>query len=218
VDLESFLRVFLPFLLGGAALTIVISAAASVIGIGLGLLVAAGRLSGRALISAPSALFVDFFRSTPLFVHLVWFFFALPILTGLSLDAITTGIAALGVYSAAYFAEVFRTGILAIPVGQRDAALAAGMTDRQAVRRIVLPQAVRMVLPPMVNTLVVLVKDSSLFSVLGVAELMYRAGAASQFSSRPLVIMTVTGLIYIALTYPTTVLGSVLQRQVAKAT
>ncbi len=214
----TILQEYLPFLLVGARLTVVISLLAALIGIVLGLLLALARLSPLRLVSAPAGLAVDFFRSVPFFVQLIWAFYAIPILTGFALSALQSGVIALGLYSAGFFAEVFRAGILAVPAGERDASLAQGMTWAQSQRRVVLPIAIRKVLPPTVNTLVIVIKDSSIVSVLGVAELMYQGGSLAAFTIRPLEVLTVVAIMYVLLTYPVTLAGEFLQRRVVVAT
>jgi polar amino acid transport system permease protein len=140
-------------------------------------------------------------------------FFALPILLGDSLPPIVAGVATLGAYSGAYLAELFRAGILSIAIGQRHAALALGMTRTQVLRRIVLPQALTRMLPPIASTLITLVKDSSLVSVISVAELMWAAQSLAAISLRPVEVLTGTGLLYVALTYPLSLVAEVTRRR-----
>jgi len=205
---------YLPFLTTGIKITVVVSLLGLALSLLLGLVVALGRLSGARPVRFLAGFYVDFFRSTPLFVQLVWFFYALPILTGVSLDAFTTGAIALGVYYSSFFAEIYRTGILAVPIGQREAALSQGMTSWQAMRRIVLPQAIRKVLPPAVSSFVSLFKDSSLVSILGVTDLLYQGSVLANYTLRPLEVMTVVALMYAVLTYPQTLLVNYLHRHI----
>ena len=208
----------LPYLLAGARLTLLLASLAFVAAIVIGIVVALLRLSPIRPLSWLASFYVDLFRSTPLFVQLVWFFYALPILTGLSLDPVATGVMGLGLYTASYFAEVFRTGILSLPSGQREAALAIGMTELQAMRRVILPQAVRRVLPPSVSVAVTLVKDSSLASVVSVPELLWQASSLAATTFRPLEALTVAAMIYFVITYPLTLLGNAVHRRVVRAT
>src|SRR4029077_5578095 len=127
----------------------------------------------RAL-SFAASFFVDVLRSTPLLVQLMWIFFALPILTGVALSPIAAGGMGLGLYAGAYLSEVYRSGILSIPQGQWHASMALGMTTSQLLRRVILPQAIFRVLPPLASLCMSLLKDSSLVSAISLQELMYR--------------------------------------------
>jgi polar amino acid transport system permease protein len=193
-DFGAFFK-YLPFLLRGMEVTILVSLLSMVVGVIIGLAVALARLSPLAPLRWLAAFYVDFLRSTPLLIQLVWVFFALPILLGYSLPPIVAGVATLGAYSGAYLAELFRAGILSIASGQRHAALALGMTRTQVLRRIVLPQALTRMLPPIASTLITLVKDSSLVSVISVAELMWAAQSLAAVSLRPVEVLTGTGLL-----------------------
>ena len=137
---EAFYR-HLPFLLAGIRYTVLVSVLAILVGFVVGLGAAIARLYGPRPLGWLVAFYVDFVRSTPLLVQLVWVFFALPILVDRSLPPLVAGVLTLGIYAGAYLAEIFRAGILGIPGGQRHAALALGMTAWQVLWRIVLPQA-----------------------------------------------------------------------------
>ena len=149
-DFTSILK-YAPFLLQGAGLTLLVSIASLCIGMCLGLIVALLRMSTISPIKFAAGLYIDIFRSTPLLAQLMWIFFALPIVTGITLSPFYTGTIGLGLYSGSYLAEVYRSGILAIPQGQWHASRAIGMNTAQLLRRIILPQAVWRVLPPMAS-------------------------------------------------------------------
>ena len=200
-DFSAFFK-YLPFLLQGLEVTLLVSLLAASVGMVVGLLVALARLSGVPPLRWLAAFYVDFLRSTPLLIQLVWVFFALPILLGYSLPPIVAAVGTLGAYSAAYLAEIFRAGIVSIATGQRYAGLALGMTRTQVMRRIILPQAVVRMLPPIASTLITLIKDSSLVSVISVAELMWAAQSLASVTLRPVEILTGTGLLYVAVAYP----------------
>ncbi len=203
----------LPYLAAGVQITIEVSAIAVVIAVAVGLVMALARLSPIPPIAWLGGLYVNFFRSTPLLIQLVWFFYALPILSGVSFDAFTTGVIGLGLYEAAFFAEVFRSGILAVPTGQREAALAQGMTPLQAMRRVILPQAIRKTIPPAASSFVTLFKDSSLTSILAVPELLYKSSSLVSTTFSPISVLTAAALIYLALTYPQTLVANWLHRR-----
>ena len=203
----------LPYLGAGVQLTIEVSLLGAVIAVSVGLVMALARLSPIRAVAWLGGLYVNFFRSTPLFIQLVWFFYALPILTGVSFDAFTTGVIGLGLYEASFFAEVFRAGILAVPTGQREAALAQGMTAAQAMRRVIIPQAIRKTIPPAASSFVTLFKDSSLLSILAVPELLYKSSSLVSTTFSPIAVLTAAALIYLALTYPQTLVAAWLQRR-----
>ena len=209
---EAFYRHF-PFLLAGIRYTVLVSVLAILVGFVMGLVAALLRLYGPRPLRWLVAFYVDFVRSTPLLVQLVWVFFALPILIDHSLPPLVAGVLTLGVYAGAYLAEVFRAGILAIPGGQRHAALALGMTGRQVLWRIVLPQAIVRLLPPVASTFISLVKDSSLVSVISVAELMWASQSLVGFTMRPVEVLTGTAFLYVGLTYPLSLVAGALRRR-----
>lgn len=203
----------LPFLLEGLRVTVVVSLLAMVVGVIVGLVVALARLSPMAPLRWLAVFYIDFLRSTPLLIQLVWVFFALPILLGFSLTPVTAGVSTLGAYSGAYLAEIFRAGILSIAMGQRHAALALGMTRTQVMMRVILPQALTRMLPPIASTMITLVKDSSLVSLVSVAELMWAAQSLSSVTLAPVEVLTATGLIYVAVCYPLSLVAELVRRR-----
>jgi polar amino acid transport system permease protein len=208
----------LPFLLEGVRLTVIVSALSILGATVVGLAIAGLRLSRLRVVRFVGGLYVDFFRSTPLFVQLLWLFYVVPILFGIQMTAVVAGTVGLTLYSAAYFAEVFRTGILSLPEGQREAGLAQGMTGAQVMRRVILPQAVRRMIPPGASVVVTLVKDSSLVSVIGVADLFSQAQSLASFTFDPLGVITAAGLLYVALTFPLTLVANrIYQRSLVHA-
>jgi His/Glu/Gln/Arg/opine family amino acid ABC transporter permease subunit len=211
-DLGVFFK-HLPFLLQGLEVTVVVSVLSMLVGAGVGLIVALARMSPIVPLRWLAAFYVDFLRSTPLLIQLVWVFFALPILLGFSLPPVTAGVATLGAYCGAYLAEIFRAGILSIALGQRHAALALGMTRIQVMTRVILPQAITRMLPPIASTLITLVKDSSLVSLISVAELMWAAQSLSSVTLAPVEILTGTGLIYVAICYPLSLVAELARRR-----
>lgn len=206
----------LGFLLQGVQMTLLVSIAAIAIGATVGLAIALLRLSGSRVLSAVAGLYVDVLRSVPFFVQLIWWFYALPVASGIRLDAVQCGIIALGLYGSAYFAEAFRSGILSVPAGEREASIAQGMTWFQSQRRVVLPIATRNVLTSLTNVVIIIVKDSSIVSVLGVADLMYKGGALATFLMRPLEVLTLVGILYMLIAYPFAVLGGYLAARAAR--
>jgi len=186
---------------GGALLTtIYLSVLGELVGIVAGLLIALLRLSPLRLVRVLAGIYIDFFRGVPLLIVLIWIYFALPALTGLNLDPLTASVAGLGLTYAAYLAEVFRAGIQAIPRGQREAAFTLGFSDLQTLRKIILPQAIRIVIPPLGNSFVGILKDSSLVAVIGEVDLLRQAMVITSQTFRPLEVYTFVALLYYALT------------------
>jgi His/Glu/Gln/Arg/opine family amino acid ABC transporter permease subunit len=215
MQLDAFRQVLsdYPFLLQGLRWTIQISLVAMVGGSVLGLFIALGRLSRWRLIRYPASLYVDFFRTTPLLIQLVWIYYALPILIGHSLSSTQAGELGMSLYSASFLAEIFRAGILSIPRGQTEAALALGMKSRQAMRRIILPQAVARMLPPIASSFISLIKDSSIASIVSVPELLRQGETLGTMTFRPMEALTVVAMMYLCMTYPLSVLVNVLHRR-----
>jgi polar amino acid transport system permease protein len=206
------------FLIQGVAVTLGVCLLSFVLAAVVGLVVAFLRLSRFQLVRAVGQIYVDLIRSTPLLIQLVWIFYALPMLTGLSLSVMETGVLGLSLYGGAYLAEVFRGGINAISEGQFEAARAIGLTASQMWRRIILPQALATMLPPIASTFITLVKESALLSVIGVPELMFQMLALNTTTFRSLEIFTVGSGIYFLLTYPIAIgMNALYRRQIASA-
>jgi polar amino acid transport system permease protein len=181
IDL-AFISEWAPYILGGAGLTILLCVTSIVFATILAVFGAIARLSPNPIINGVASLYVSLVRGTPLIVQIVFIFLALPQL-GIRIPAVPAGIIALSFNYGAYMTEIFRAGIQAVPPGQREAAQAVGMPERLIMRRIVLPQAVRIVIPAIGNDFVAMIKDSSLVSVLGVNDITQTAKlyAASTF-------------------------------------
>lgn len=186
----------------GALVTAQLTAVAFAIGMIGGLAIAFARLSRYRGLRAPAAFYVEAFRSTPALVQLVWIYYALPIMTGLQLSAFASVSVGLGLHTVAYFGEIFRGGILSIERGQMDAAKAVGMRRRQAMWRIILPQAVRRMVPPFMNETANLVKLTTLGSVLAVYELLHSSNNLITATYRPLEIYTTVAIAFAVIIYP----------------
>ena len=189
-------------LLEGTELTILLAVTTMVIAIPGGILLALMRLSGVRAFSAASASFVELFRNLPLILVIYTAYYILPVTTGLSFSPIATAIVALSLNVSAYNGETFRAGIASIRRGQTEAAYALGMTRWQTMRDIVLPQAVRRVLPVLASTWVSLFKDTSLVSVISVSELAYTSMRIRAQTYRVLEMLTAMAAIYWLLGYP----------------
>ncbi|MGA8261897.1 MAG: amino acid ABC transporter permease [Arenicellales bacterium] len=192
---------YLPYMSKGVLTTLLVTGGSIGIGLVLGLVVALCRLSKHPILSLPARIYIEFFRNIPTLVKLVWVFYLIPIVIGVQLSALTSAVLAMGVAAAAFIAETFRAGIQDIPRGDIEAAQAIGMTPRQVMRRIVLPQAIRKMIPPMANIFIIFLKYSSLVSILGVGDLLYRANVISTTTFRPLEAYTVVAVFYFVLCY-----------------
>jgi polar amino acid transport system permease protein len=170
----AFMAHYLPFIMAGAWITLRVSALSIALAVVLALLGALGRLSRNPLANGISSFYISLIRGTPLLVQIFIWYLGLPRL-GIVLEGELAGILALGVNYGAYMTEIFRAGIQAIGKGQHEAAAALGMSRGQTLRRIVLPQAFRIVIPPIGNEFIAMMKDSSLVSVMSIWELTYRA-------------------------------------------
>ena len=212
----EFIIEWAPFILGGAGMTLLISAIGIAVAVPLALLGALGRLSLNPWINGVASLYVSLVRGTPLLVQIFFAYFALAEV-GLVLPAFAAGTAALAFNYGAYMTEIFRAGILAVPRGQTEAARALGMSERLVFRRIVLPQAFRVVVPAIGNEFIAMLKDSSLVSVIGVTELLWRAQAAGRPRVHIFEALLVAALVYWILTIMFSLLQDWLERRMARA-
>jgi polar amino acid transport system substrate-binding protein len=205
-------RTYLPLLLGGARVTVGISCLSMVLAVGLGLCLALLRLYAVAPVRWAAGAYIEIVRGTPLLIQLFLIYYGLPKL-GLKIEAFAAAVFGLGLNYAAYEAENYRAGIQAIPRGQMEAALALGMTRWLALRRIIIPQAVRLVIPPVTNDFIALFKDSSLVSVITMVELTKVYGKLATTTYDYLGLGLMTAAIYFALSYPASLLANHVERK-----
>lgn len=211
-DRPSWLTRELPTLLAAAGMTVLLSVLSFPLAIVLGLAVALGRLYGPRFVAWPLGVYVEVLRGTPLMLQLFVLFYVLPS-AGLSLPAFAASVLGLAINYSAYEAEIYRAGLQAVPPGQMEAALALGMSRRLALRRIVLPQAVRIVLPAVTNDFIALFKDTSVCSVITVVELTKRYNiAAMTHPSDVLPLAAMAALLYLAMSYPLALLSARFER------
>jgi polar amino acid transport system permease protein len=189
----------IEFLLGGLGTTIVLSLCAILLSVTIGLLVALPGLSRNRLGRGFNRVYVELFRAIPILVMLLWVYYGRPVVLDISLDVFVAGMLALALCDSAFEAEIFRAGIQSVDRGQVEAADSLGLTYLDKMRYIVLPQAIRRVLPPLGNQFVYMLKMSSLVSVIGLSELTRRANELVVNQYRPLEIYTFLVLEYLAL-------------------
>jgi polar amino acid transport system permease protein len=186
-------------LMKGLLITLELSAFALLLSIPLGILLGLCRVSKNRILSSIAVSYVEFIRGVPLLVLLMWMYFVLG--KFLKLGPFWSGVLALGLFSAAFIAEIVRAGIQAIPRGQMEAARSSGMTSMQAMRFIILPQAFRKVVPPMASQFITLIKDSSLVSVISVVDLTQVAKNLVATSFKALEVWTSIAIIYFCITF-----------------
>jgi polar amino acid transport system permease protein len=197
----DFTPVFQHFdmLLIGLLNTIKIAAVSIILGVILGLVLAFMRLSIRRTLNIPAIAFIEFYRNTPPIVHFFWFFYALPVLMNISLNPFVAAVLALSTQSGAFYAEVFRGGIVSVETGQWEGSRALGMRHSQLMRRIILPQAMTRMVAPFVERSFELTKTTALASTLAYADLLYQAMQVNSQTFRPLEVYTTIAVMYLLL-------------------
>lgn len=190
----------LPMLLVGAGVTIEITAVSVAIGFLIGLFVGIARICQIRILRIIATIYADCIRGTPLLVQIFLIYFALPIVTGQRVEPFIAAVAACGINSGAYVSEIFRAGIQAIDVGQTEAGRSLGLTWWQTMYYIILPQAVRNILPPLGNEFIAMLKDSSLVSVIGFEELTRRGQLIIAQTYGSFEIWTTVAILYLIMT------------------
>jgi polar amino acid transport system permease protein len=183
-------------------------------GIVIGAVCGLALLSPRRWLTLPLEAYVELFRCTPLLVQIVWFYYALPILLNFSLPAWLAAGLGLTLYMGAFCTEIFRAGVMSIGRGQWQAGRALGMTQIQLMRRIVLPQAVRRMVPPLVNQSITQLKNTALLYVVAVPDLMYTGSIVTAETYRPLEVYTSVAAMYFIILYPLTLFAKRLEVRV----
>ena len=207
----------LEFLIGGVWATLSVSFCAILLSVVLGALVALAGLSKRKSLNRINRVYVELFRSIPLLVLLLWVFYGLPVVIGLQLGVFATGVLSLAVSDSAFEAEVFRAGIQSVPKGQLEAAKSLGLSWSQQMRLVVMPQAIKVILPALGNQFVYVLKMSSLISVIGLPELTRRANELNVNEYRPLEIYTLLVVEYLAVILVVSWLVRRLERKMSNA-
>ncbi|PVE23470.1 amino acid ABC transporter permease [Microvirga sp. KLBC 81] len=200
-------------LLKGLVVTLELTLAANAIGLTFGFLVALLIMSRIAVVRLPTMLFVEFFRCTPAIVQIVWFFYCVPMLFDVYLDAMTMGILALGLNLTAFNAEAYRASIQAVPREQLDAGIALGLNPFQRVLYIVLPTAFRASIPVLLTNSIGIFQQSALVAIVAIQDLMYQGKSLATETYRPIETFTVVALIYFAVSFPVTQIVGYLERR-----
>ncbi len=205
----------MPFLLKGAVVTIQISLLAMALALVLGLVAAIGRMSRSRLLRFVAGFYIEVIRGTPLLVQLFIVYYGLPSY-GIRLDPFTAGFLTLGVHYGAYLSEVYRAGIESIDRGQWEAAASIGMPRNMVLREIILPQAMRTVLPPIGNYFISMLKDSALVATISVAELLRSGQLRVAVTFRAMEIYLMVAALYLAMSYPLSLLTRALERRMSR--
>lgn len=215
LDFSILLR-FENALLLGLWMTIKLTVICIVLGCSLGFLVGLARSSRNPALRAISGIYVEFFRGTPVLIQLFWIFFCLPLLLGVELSNLPSGVIALTLYMGAITSETFRASLKSIGREQLDACVALGLPNRVQVVNVVLPQAVLRAIPTLLSNCVSLFKESALVSAVGMADLMFVGQNISNNTARPVEVLTVVALIYFIIAFPLTRAVSLIEGRILK--
>lgn len=203
----------IPLLIKGAGVTLEITALAVGFGLLVGLCLGLGQLSKSRILRWPCKIYVDVIRGTPLLVQIFIIYFALPNIIGHRIDPFVAAVTACSLNSGAYVAEIFRAGIQSISLGQMRAGLSLGMTTAQTMRHIILPQAIKRIIPPLGNEFIAMLKDSSLVSVIGFEELTRSGQLIIAETYATMEIWTVVAILYLVMTLTITQLVGFMERR-----
>ena len=213
-DFFSFALQYFPYIVRGAVVTLELTVLALLLGLALGLIAAVAKNSGRQPFAFIANCYVEIVRGTPALLQIFVIYFGLASY-GLRLEPFAAAVLTLGLIGGAYITDIIRAGIEAVDQGQVEAATGLGMSSPAIMRRIILPQAMRLMLPPFTNFLVSLIKDTSLALTISVPELMYRSYDVASQTFRSLEVYAVAGAIYLAICFPLSRLAKMLEKRQA---
>ena len=202
-----------PLLWNGLVVTFQLASASLLVGLGLGLVVGLLRFSKNPLFNWPATFFIELFRNVPVLVQLVWFFYAFPILIDAKLSPFAAAVCAFSLNTSAFSAELFRGGIQSIHRGQWEAGRALGMDYPTLMRRIILPQAIKRMIPPLTNRAIELTKMTALASTIAVPELLYQGKLINTVTYRPIETYTVVAVLYLILLWTGTLVVDQIERK-----
>lgn len=197
----SYLQKYYGFFVNGTAITLLLSLFGVTFGVLVGMVFALMKLSGNRILKRFSTAYIEVVRGTPLLVQLYMVYYGLPRLISIDFSDLTLGIIAISLNSAAYVAEIIRAGILSIDKGQMEAARSLGMPHRMAMTNIIIPQAIKNILPAFGNEFIVLVKESAIVSIIGIHDLMYNTDTIRGNTFKPFSPLVVAAAIYFIIIY-----------------
>jgi polar amino acid transport system permease protein len=186
-------------------------------GLLIGLPIGLAQLSRHLPLRVFGRIYVEFFRNIPLLVILLWSYYALPIFLHVNITKAWAGYSSLSLYIGAFYAEILRAGVEGVDPGQVDAATALGMSAGQRMRRVILPQAIRRMLPPLVGQSIIQMKNTTLLSAITVPDLLYQGGYISSFTYRPMEVYTAVAAIFLIILVPLTALARRIEGPHARA-
>jgi len=204
-------------LLEGALGTLKIAAVAILMGVVIGAILATMRLSKVRRLEYPALWFTELYRNTPPLIHFFWAFYALPVVLGVSLDPYVAAIIALSTQSGAFYAEVFRGGVISVERGQWEGARALGMKPRNVLQRVILPQALQRMLPPFMERSFELIKTTALASTLAYSDLLYQAMQVNSITFRPLEVYTFVAAIFFVTLLALSMLAHVVEARLSRS-
>jgi len=187
------------------------------LGVCIGLIACFARLSRFAVVRLVARTYQEVFRCTPLLVQIMWAYYALPLLIGITIPNYIAGLATLSLYVGSFYAEIFRGGINAIDRGQSEAGASVGMSNTQVMRHVILPQAVKKMLPAFINQSVIQVKNTSLLYAISVAELTYMTYVVNGETYRPMESYTIAAVMYFAMLFPLTQFADRFERRMQRS-
>lgn len=208
-------EVFASYVLGGLKFSLILTLVAMVGGMVLGTLLALMRLSSRSWLALPAAAYINTMRSIPLVMVILWFFLLVPFLIGRPIGAEWSAVLTFTLFEAAYYAEIMRAGIQSVPRGQTAAGYAMGMRYRQVMQLVVLPQAVRNMLPVLLTQTIILFQDTSLVYAIGAYDLLKGFETAGRNFNRPVETYLIATVVYFAICFSLSMLVRRLQKRIA---
>jgi polar amino acid transport system permease protein len=215
-DFYTVLQSF-DLLIWGVWTTFLYTVGSILIGIVVGLASCFARLSRFWWLRLLSRSYQELFRCTPLLVQILWAYYALPMLLGISISNTTAGLLTLSLYVGSFYAEIFRGGILAVDKGQREASAAIGMSGVQSMRYIIMPQAIKNMLPAFINQSVIQLKNTSLLYAISLAELTYMTSVVTSETYRPLEAYSMAAILYFAMLFPLTQVADHYERRMRRS-
>lgn len=189
---------------------------AFIAGMVIGCIIALGRISRFKTVNLLAIFYIELFRNIPVLIQVIWFYYALPIITGHQMSPFESSALALGLNTSAYCAEIYRSGILSVPKGQWEGASAIGMRYYQIFRRIILPQVFKRMLPAFTNRAIELAKMTSICSIIAVQEVMYQGRLLSATYYRPLEIFTAVAIVYFLVIFPGSLFSNRLEKRFSR--
>ena len=212
----TFLWHYRFLILYGLGITIAYTIATIAVGMVIGLVTGLLRLSTSKFVTLPLTAYVEVFRCTPLLVQIIWFYYALPVVLGIDIPGVLAAGMVLSLYTGAFYAEIVRGGVNSIERGQWDAARALGLRRLQMMRLVILPQALRRMIPPFMNQSIIQLKNTSLVSTIAVADLLYEGQMITAATYRPLEVYTMVAVLYFVVLFPLTLAAQEVERRLAR--